>query len=85
MNATDTKFRSSSVTGLVIGLIVTASTSALLGSVDASRSGVTSGTLTAFRQPEASSASPCSAPCWPGWERPPAWTRHAQSPSGSSL
>jgi len=50
MNATDTKFRSRSVTGFGIGLIVTASTSALLGSVDASRSGVASGTLTAFRQ-----------------------------------
>jgi DHA2 family methylenomycin A resistance protein-like MFS transporter len=50
MNATDTKFRSSSVTGFGIGLIVTASTSALLGSVDGSRSGVASGTLTAFRQ-----------------------------------
>jgi MFS transporter, DHA2 family, methylenomycin A resistance protein len=39
-----------SVTGFGIGLIVTAITSALLGSVDASRSGVASGTLTASRQ-----------------------------------
>jgi MFS transporter, DHA2 family, methylenomycin A resistance protein len=39
-----------SVTGFGIGLIVTAITSALLGSVDQSRSGIASGTLTAFRQ-----------------------------------
>jgi MFS transporter, DHA2 family, methylenomycin A resistance protein len=39
-----------SVTGLGIGLIVTAITAALLGSVDASWSGIASGTLTAFRQ-----------------------------------
>jgi DHA2 family methylenomycin A resistance protein-like MFS transporter len=39
-----------SVTGFGIGLIVTALTSALLGSVDKSRSGIASGTLTAFRQ-----------------------------------
>jgi MFS transporter, DHA2 family, methylenomycin A resistance protein len=38
------------VTGLGIGLIVPAITSGLLGSVDRSRSGVASGTLTAFRQ-----------------------------------
>jgi len=37
-----------SVTGFGIGLIVTALTSALLGSVDKSRSGIASGTLTAF-------------------------------------
>jgi MFS transporter, DHA2 family, methylenomycin A resistance protein len=39
-----------SVTGFGIGLIVTAITSALLASVDPSRSGVASGTLTASRQ-----------------------------------
>jgi MFS transporter, DHA2 family, methylenomycin A resistance protein len=39
-----------SVTGFGIGLIVTAITTALLGSVDTSFSGVASGTLTAFRQ-----------------------------------
>jgi MFS transporter, DHA2 family, methylenomycin A resistance protein len=39
-----------SVTGLGIGLIVPAITSSLLGSVDRSRAGVASGTLTAFRQ-----------------------------------
>ena len=39
-----------SVTGFGIGLIVPAVTSSLLGSVDTSRSGVASGTLTAFRQ-----------------------------------
>jgi MFS transporter, DHA2 family, methylenomycin A resistance protein len=39
-----------SVTGFGIGLVVTAITSALLGSVDPSRSGLASGTLTAFRQ-----------------------------------
>jgi MFS transporter, DHA2 family, methylenomycin A resistance protein len=39
-----------SVTGFGIGLIVTAITAALLGSVDKSRSGIASGTLTAFRQ-----------------------------------
>jgi MFS transporter, DHA2 family, methylenomycin A resistance protein len=39
-----------SVTGFGIGLTVTALTSALLGSVDTSRSGIASGTLTAFRQ-----------------------------------
>ena len=39
-----------SVTGLGIGLIVPAITSSLLGSVERSRSGVASGTLTAFRQ-----------------------------------
>jgi MFS transporter, DHA2 family, methylenomycin A resistance protein len=39
-----------SVTGFGIGLIVTAITSALLGSVDKSWSGIASGTLTAFRQ-----------------------------------
>jgi DHA2 family methylenomycin A resistance protein-like MFS transporter len=39
-----------SVTGLGIGLIVPVITSSLLGSVDKSRSGVASGTLTAFRQ-----------------------------------
>ncbi len=39
-----------SVTGFGIGLVVTAITSALLGSVDKSWSGVASGTLTAFRQ-----------------------------------
>jgi MFS transporter, DHA2 family, methylenomycin A resistance protein len=39
-----------SVTGFGIGLIVTALTSTLLGSVDKSRSGIASGTLTAFRQ-----------------------------------
>jgi MFS transporter, DHA2 family, methylenomycin A resistance protein len=38
------------VTGFGIGLIVTAITSALLGSVDVSKSGIASGTLTAFRQ-----------------------------------
>ena len=38
------------MTGFGIGLIVTALTSALLGSVDKSRSGIASGTLTAFRQ-----------------------------------
>jgi MFS transporter, DHA2 family, methylenomycin A resistance protein len=38
------------VTGLGIGLIVPSITSGLLGSVDRSRSGVASGTLTAFRQ-----------------------------------
>jgi MFS transporter, DHA2 family, methylenomycin A resistance protein len=38
------------VTGFGIGLVVTAITSALLGSVDESRSGIASGTLTAFRQ-----------------------------------
>jgi DHA2 family methylenomycin A resistance protein-like MFS transporter len=39
-----------SVTGFGVGLIVPAITSSLLGSVDKSRSGVASGTLTAFRQ-----------------------------------
>ena len=39
-----------SVTGFGIGLIVPAITSALLGSVDRSWSGIASGTLTAFRQ-----------------------------------
>jgi MFS transporter, DHA2 family, methylenomycin A resistance protein len=39
-----------SVVGFGIGLIVTAITTALLGSVDQSRSGVASGTLTASRQ-----------------------------------
>jgi DHA2 family methylenomycin A resistance protein-like MFS transporter len=39
-----------SVTGLGLGLIVPAITSSLLGSVEKSRSGVASGTLTAFRQ-----------------------------------
>jgi MFS transporter, DHA2 family, methylenomycin A resistance protein len=39
-----------SVTGFGIGLIVTAITAALLGSVDKSWSGIASGTLTAFRQ-----------------------------------
>jgi MFS transporter, DHA2 family, methylenomycin A resistance protein len=39
-----------SVTGFGIGLVVTAITSALLGSVDQSWSGIASGTLTAFRQ-----------------------------------
>jgi MFS transporter, DHA2 family, methylenomycin A resistance protein len=39
-----------SVTGLGIGLVVPAITSALLGSVDQSQSGIASGTLTAFRQ-----------------------------------
>lgn len=39
-----------SVTGFGIGLIVPAMTSALLGSVDRSLSGIASGTLTAFRQ-----------------------------------
>jgi MFS transporter, DHA2 family, methylenomycin A resistance protein len=39
-----------SVTGFGIGLIVPAITAALLGSVDRSRSGIASGTLTAFRQ-----------------------------------
>jgi MFS transporter, DHA2 family, methylenomycin A resistance protein len=39
-----------SVTGFGIGLIVTAITTALLGSVEASWSGIASGTLTAFRQ-----------------------------------
>jgi MFS transporter, DHA2 family, methylenomycin A resistance protein len=39
-----------SVTGFGIGLIVPAITSRLLTSVDMSRSGVASGTLTAFRQ-----------------------------------
>lgn len=39
-----------SVTGFGIGLIVTAITSALLGSVDKSRSGIAAGTLPAFRQ-----------------------------------
>jgi len=38
------------VTGFGIGLAVTAITSALLGSVDESRSGIASGALTAFRQ-----------------------------------
>ena len=39
-----------SVTGLGIGLVVPAITSALLGSVDQSQSGIASGALTAFRQ-----------------------------------
>ena len=39
-----------SVTGFGIGLIVTAITAALLGSVDASFSGIASETLTAFRR-----------------------------------
>jgi MFS transporter, DHA2 family, methylenomycin A resistance protein len=39
-----------SVTGFGIGPIVTAITSALLGSVDKSRSGIAAGTLPAFRQ-----------------------------------
>jgi DHA2 family methylenomycin A resistance protein-like MFS transporter len=39
-----------SVTGFGVGLIVPAITSSLLGGVDKSRSGVASGTLTAFRQ-----------------------------------
>ena len=38
------------IVGLGIGLIVPAMTSALLGSVDKSWSGIASGTLTAFRQ-----------------------------------
>jgi MFS transporter, DHA2 family, methylenomycin A resistance protein len=38
------------ITGFGIGLAVTAITSALLASVDESRSGIASGTLTAFRQ-----------------------------------
>jgi MFS transporter, DHA2 family, methylenomycin A resistance protein len=38
------------LTGFGIGLVVTAITAALLGSVDESRSGIASGTLTAFRQ-----------------------------------
>jgi MFS transporter, DHA2 family, methylenomycin A resistance protein len=36
--------------GIDIGLIVPAMTSAMLGSVDRSRSGIASGALTAFRQ-----------------------------------
>jgi MFS transporter, DHA2 family, methylenomycin A resistance protein len=39
-----------SVIGFGIGLIVTAITAALLGSVDPSFSGIASGTLTAFRR-----------------------------------
>jgi MFS transporter, DHA2 family, methylenomycin A resistance protein len=39
-----------SVTGLGIGLVVPAITSALLGSVEQSQSGIASGALTAFRQ-----------------------------------
>jgi MFS transporter, DHA2 family, methylenomycin A resistance protein len=39
-----------SVTGLGLGIVVPAITSAALGSVDASRSGIAAGSLTAFRQ-----------------------------------
>ena len=72
-----------SLTGFGIGLVVTAITSALLGSVAPAQSGIASGTFTAFRQTGSVLASPCSAPCSPASTRPPAWK--SPSPSAPDL
>jgi MFS transporter, DHA2 family, methylenomycin A resistance protein len=72
-----------SVTGFGIGLIVTAITAALLGSVDPSFSGIASGTLTAFRQTGSALGAALYARCWRVWGPQLACARRAPSRSGS--
>jgi MFS transporter, DHA2 family, methylenomycin A resistance protein len=70
-----------SVTGFGIGLIVTAITSALLGSVDKSWSGIASGTLTASRQTGSVPGVALFGSLLVGWEQRQACRRPARSPS----
>jgi MFS transporter, DHA2 family, methylenomycin A resistance protein len=72
-----------SLTGFGIGLVVTAITSALLGSVPQAQSGIAAGPSPPPAKPAASWVWPCSARSWPASTPPPAWK--SPSPSAPEL